>query len=87
MKYRLTTILPRDLQCNRYERADAATGGVAAYIPLLMRFVVQLPEIRLIFGFLLMARVLQSANIDYSAGRRHNSIATAERSAWDTMVV
>ncbi|MBB5866591.1 hypothetical protein [Xanthomonas sp. 3058] len=57
----------------------------ATCIPLLMRLVMQLPELGLVFGFLLIAVVLHSANINRSARQLRNAITAAERSAQRTM--
>ncbi|MEQ7420815.1 hypothetical protein ABQE70_14785 [Xanthomonas campestris pv. campestris] len=58
----------------------------AACIPLVMHLVVQLPELGLVFGFLLIAVVLHSANINRSARQLRNSLTAAEMSAQCTIV-
>ncbi|MEQ7420820.1 hypothetical protein ABQE70_14810 [Xanthomonas campestris pv. campestris] len=58
----------------------------SACIPLVMRLVMQLPELGLVFGFLLIAVVLHSININRSARQLRNAINAAERSAQRTMV-
>ncbi|MCC5071860.1 hypothetical protein [Xanthomonas campestris] len=58
---------------------------IAACIPLMMRLVMQLPEFGLVFGFQLIAVVLHSCSINRSAGRLHDSITAAERSAQCTL--
>ncbi|MEA9491767.1 hypothetical protein, partial [Xanthomonas campestris] len=57
----------------------------AACIPFLMRLVMQLPELGLVFGFLLIALVSHSANINRDARRLRDPITAAERSAQRTM--
>lgn len=57
----------------------------AACIPFLMRLVMQLPELGLVFGFLLIALVSHSANINRNARRLRDPITAAERSAQRTM--
>ncbi|MBB4131106.1 hypothetical protein [Xanthomonas sp. 3075] len=53
----------------------------AACLPLVM----QLPELGLVFGFLLIAVVLHSANINRSARQLRDAITAAERSAQRTI--
>ncbi|EGD18424.1 hypothetical protein [Xanthomonas hortorum] len=57
----------------------------AACLPLVMRLVMQLPELGLVFAFLLILVVLHSANINRSARQLGDAITAAERSARCTM--
>ncbi|MCD0256740.1 hypothetical protein JWH11_00885 [Xanthomonas melonis] len=54
---------------------------IAAHIPLMMRLVMQLPELWLVFGFQLITAVLHSCSINHDAGRLRDPITVDERSA------